>query len=313
MRLLGALRAMLKPPRTLRVTPLGRVYLVLTVGIGLAALNTGNNLLYLVLGVLLALIVLSGVLSEQAIWDLEVRRLLPEGAFAGEPFALRYELRRGRGVAFGLQLTELAPGLAAQAFAPLVTDREPAIIRADATPSRRGPLRLKRLRIATAYPFGIFEKARELELEAVLVIYPRRGFACQTADPHHGHTLGDTGSPRHRDGTGDLLGLRELRPLEDARRVHWKKSAAAGKVLTVEREREERRQLTLTIGEGPDLDVLDRQCEEVAAQAQHWLKLGYEVGLAAGASRLRPASGPGQERRLLSALAWVGFARGHGG
>ncbi len=68
---------------------MGRVYLVLTVGIGVGALNTGNNLLYLVLGFMLALIVLSGVLSERVVKDLRVRRLLPDGVWATEPFALR--------------------------------------------------------------------------------------------------------------------------------------------------------------------------------------------------------------------------------
>ena len=43
---------------------MGRTFLVVTVGVGLGALNTGNNLLYLVLGMMLSLIVVSGVLSS---------------------------------------------------------------------------------------------------------------------------------------------------------------------------------------------------------------------------------------------------------
>ena len=56
--LLSGMRRWLRPPRTLRVTRAGRTYLLLTMGIGLGALNTGNNLLYLVLGVQLAASVL---------------------------------------------------------------------------------------------------------------------------------------------------------------------------------------------------------------------------------------------------------------
>lgn len=60
-----------KPPRRrrqiagrhLRFTREGKYFVALTFGIGFAAINTGNNLLYLVLGMLLALIVGSGVLS----------------------------------------------------------------------------------------------------------------------------------------------------------------------------------------------------------------------------------------------------------
>ena len=52
--------------RSLKATRVGRTYLVITVGIGLGALNTGNNLLYLVLGFLLSLIVASSILRTVA-------------------------------------------------------------------------------------------------------------------------------------------------------------------------------------------------------------------------------------------------------
>ncbi|HZN92979.1 MAG TPA: DUF58 domain-containing protein, partial [Myxococcales bacterium] len=68
-------RRWLRPPRTLKTTRTGRTYLVLTLGVGFGALNTGNNLLYLLLGLLLSMIVLSGVLSERALRDLQVRRV----------------------------------------------------------------------------------------------------------------------------------------------------------------------------------------------------------------------------------------------
>jgi hypothetical protein len=77
------LRRWLRPPRTLRITRTGRTYLVLTLGVGFGALNTGNNLLYLVLGLLLSLIVVSGVLSERCLRGLRVKRLGTESAFAG--------------------------------------------------------------------------------------------------------------------------------------------------------------------------------------------------------------------------------------
>lgn len=301
------LRSRLKPPRILTVTRVGRVYLGITVGIGVAALNTGNNLLYLLLGVLLGVIILSGVLSERLIWDLQVRRLVPDGAYAQEPFPLRYELRRGRGEAFGVEVRELSSELTASAFAPLVVAGEPLVVRADAIAQRRGPLRLGAVRVASRYPFGLFEKARDVQLDDLLVVFPRRGFTCDPAAAPQGATRGDAGSPRHRDGTGDVAGLRELLPFEDARRIHWKKSATAGKLLAVEREREERRQIVLCTETEEDRAELDRRCEATAAEAKVWLERGYEVGLAAGRGSVRPGAGPAQERRILTALAWLGF------
>ncbi|MEY4577524.1 MAG: hypothetical protein RL701_2227, partial [Pseudomonadota bacterium] len=58
--------------RHLRTTREGKAFIFVTVGVGIAAFNTGNNLLFLVLGFMLSLIVLSGVMSETAIRGLRV-------------------------------------------------------------------------------------------------------------------------------------------------------------------------------------------------------------------------------------------------
>lgn len=295
-----------RAPRTLKVTRSGRTFLVVTVGVGLGALNTGNNLLYLVLGLLLSLIVASGVLSERILRDLKVRRILPDAAHAGEPFAMRYEISRSAGWGFALTVRELQPGVTGSAFVPLVGAAEPVMVRAQLTAERRGPHALGEVEVSTIFPFGLFSKTRRLELEDTLLVFPRRGFACIEPPETHGAPAGDGGNPKRRDGTGDLLGLRELAEGEDARRVHWLKSASAGKLLKVEREREERRQFVLSVGalEGEDLD---RRCEEVAAMTRRLLQHGHEVGLSAAGHQIRPGGGPGHERRVLSALTWVGF------
>ncbi len=301
------IKRMLRPPRQLKVTKLGRTYLVLTIGIGLGALNTGNNLLYLVLGFMLSIIVLSGVLSERAIWDVQLKRLLPDGAFAKEPFALRYEVTRKKGRAFALKLREADGSVDGWAWVPLVSEGEPLTVRANAVASRRGPHRLSNIEISTAYPLGIFEKSRLIKVDDLLLVYPRRGFSCPPLESDAGRAAGDGGSPHARDGSGDILGLRDLADREDARRIHWKKSASIGRLVKVEREREDRKQFTLKVDPGLPADALERACEETAAASQQLLSEGHEVGLLTGARKIRPGAGPGHERRLLTALAWVGF------
>src|SRR5262245_9068948 len=78
----------LKPPRRLRVTREGRYFLFVTVAIGLAAVNTGNNLLYLLLGWLFSMIVASGALSEASLRGLRVTRRPPPRVHANRPFLM---------------------------------------------------------------------------------------------------------------------------------------------------------------------------------------------------------------------------------
>src|SRR5438105_13638821 len=53
--------------RSIRLTSDGTRFVVLTLAVGVAAINTGNNLLYLLLAMILSIIVHSGMISEQCV------------------------------------------------------------------------------------------------------------------------------------------------------------------------------------------------------------------------------------------------------
>lgn len=286
---------------------MGRTYLVITLGVGLGAMNTGNNLLYLVLGLLLSLIVASGILSERCLRGLKVRRLGTDGAFAGEPFAFRWAISRAAGPAFALEITEAHPlleGAGALAFLPR---GEEVVVRGDLLAKRRGPYRLTGIRVTTQFPLGIFAKSRVFELEGALIVYPKKVRPPADLDRMARADDGAASSARSQGGTGDVLGLVPLRDGEDSRRIHWLRSAALGQLVRLEREREERRTFVLHAPELPPSERLERECEALAATAQKLLRRGDEVGLETHAVRLRPSAGAAQERRILRALAQVGF------
>src|SRR5262245_9769047 len=69
--------------RRLQILPSGRWYLALTLGLGIAALSTANNVLYLVESLLLSGIILSGILSERTVLALRCERIKGK-AIAGE-------------------------------------------------------------------------------------------------------------------------------------------------------------------------------------------------------------------------------------
>src|SRR5271169_5612034 len=75
------------------VTKAGVVYVLVTLVIGIAALNTGNNLLYIVVAAMLAAILVSGLVSALVLRGLELQVRLPEHVFAGRPVAGHIVLR----------------------------------------------------------------------------------------------------------------------------------------------------------------------------------------------------------------------------
>jgi len=78
------------------VTRVGVIYVVTVLLIGIAALNTGNNLLYILVAVMLAAIVVSGFASALVLRNLELDIRLPEHVFAGRSMSARILLRNPR-------------------------------------------------------------------------------------------------------------------------------------------------------------------------------------------------------------------------
>jgi len=78
------------------VTRAGIVYVLVTLLIAIAALNTGNNLLYIVVSAMLAAILVSGVASAWVLRRLELDVRVPEHLFAGRAVQGRIVLRNPR-------------------------------------------------------------------------------------------------------------------------------------------------------------------------------------------------------------------------
>jgi len=75
------------------VTRAGVIYILVTVVVGIAAINTGNNLLYVIVAALLSAIIVSGIASAVVLRSLELDVHLPEHVFAQRPMRARLILR----------------------------------------------------------------------------------------------------------------------------------------------------------------------------------------------------------------------------
>jgi uncharacterized protein (DUF58 family) len=78
------------------ITRAGIIYVLVTLVIAIAALNTGNNLLYIVVAAMLAAILVSGVVSAWVLRRLELDLRLPEHVFAGRDLLGRIVLHNPR-------------------------------------------------------------------------------------------------------------------------------------------------------------------------------------------------------------------------
>ena len=72
-------------PKIGSVTKFGMFHTILTIGVGVIAIQTGLNLVYSIFGVLLALIFVSMILSRINFFSLKIERILPDELFAQTP------------------------------------------------------------------------------------------------------------------------------------------------------------------------------------------------------------------------------------
>ena len=278
-----------RPPRYLKFTREGKFYVGITLGVGFAAINTANNLLYLLLGMLLARIVVSGTMSELSLRNLTVVRRLPTRAQVGRAHLVEIAVRneKSRVPSYAIEVEDLRNGQPAdkRCFFLKISPNSTQVAAYRRTPIQRGPDLHSGFRIATRFPFGLFEKSRLVDSPGTLLVYPAVDpvvLGAVRGGAHSGSQLTSVRGPGE-----DFLALTLARPGDDPRDIHWRKSAAIGQPVTRERARDARPDVTLTIdtvARGTDeqwIASFERRVRETASQAMAHLRRGDRVALVA--------------------------------
>lgn len=230
-----------------RITRQGWIYIVGIVLVSLAAINTGNNLLFLILACLIASILMSGVLSSVALAGVEMSLRLPEHIFAGQTVRSVVELKNHKLTApsFSLRVEgarkskkDPAPVmLATPVYFPYLPKQESTQQTVPLTFPRRGLYRQEAFRIVTRFPFGFLQKARRVDLATEALVYPSVDASAEFLDVIPGIQGAIESLVKGRGQ--DLYALRDYQPTDSARHVHWKASARSGSLMVREFAREE--------------------------------------------------------------------------
>ncbi len=319
----------------------GAVFIGSIFVISIAALNTGNNLLFLILAAMLASILVSGLVSRAVLSGLELDVLLPDQVFARTPVLARVRLRKLRpGLpSFSVSVTGAASSSrwlkrgksAAEAKSPAEAKFPAAenllgpgvyfpYLRPGSTVSqaielrfpRRGNYRQESFGIATRFPFGFLEKILRVPARRELLVFP-------SVEPTEEFyeilpLLSGEIESFYRGRGHDLYSIRDYHAGDGARAVDWKASAhtAALKVREFTREDERRLQLVFDrllpgdpLPNGPALERFERAVDFCAALAWHFYQIDSQVEFISDDFRTRPARANETIYEVLRYLATV--------
>ncbi len=283
-----------------RPTKEGLAFIALSLFVGFAAVNTGNNLLYLTFGIMMSFVAASGVLSMINLSRIEVK-LLPGGdVFALTPATLRFSLLNGKSVipsySLNLEIDEKT------AYIPHLPPKSVSGAPLKHVFVERGWNKIPEARLSTRFPFGFFRKWIKIDLGDVeVLVYPK-------IDPI------DPGDEIFREGPGeaesektgfgfDLRSIKEFRQGDNPRLIHWKMTAKTGRLMVREMEDEEIRGAVIEFQPETDKTRLEHQISRIASLFVELLNRGFEVELITPDTTFSSSRTGGSPRPVLRYLA----------
>src|SRR5215217_1366077 len=284
--------------RSTRLTSEGVQFLLFTLAVGVAATNTGNNLFYLLLAMMLSVVLISGVVAEHCLRRLEFHRHLPDLLFANQPsiatlvmkkgpskfpsFSIRlFDVIDGQDIDRRLSIRQILPGTSQLLSYPLVA-------------TRRGRLHLDGVRVVTSFPFGLFLKKAYYPVPGMTVV-------CPEIRPLPDNVVDNIVAPGHQDparrrGPGnDLYNLRLYHSGDDSRNIHWVTTARTSQLMVRETEGEQRRRVNIHLATQAlptHTALFEESITFTASLVSHLSNQGFHLRLMAGAyaSSFEPGS-----------------------
>lgn len=276
-----------------RLTREGVVYLVAVGILVLAAVNTGNNLLFMLLACALAGILISGVLSRAVLTGIDLKFDLPEHIFAERPVIAEIELRNEKQIWPSISLRVAGDNknsaeqvLATPVFFPYIPRLSSAQQKVELNFAHRGVYRQDAFAIRTRFPFGFFEKSRHVNSDIEILVYPR----VEPADQFYEvlPLLSGEMASYFRGRGHELHSLRDYQPTDNARFVDWKTTAKKNQLMVREFAREDERRVMIVLdpfvgsdndnaqeaGKTPLAERFERAVSLAASIAWHF----YEIG-----------------------------------
>lgn len=225
------------PSRLLRtkMTLSGWCLVAVSLGLGLAAYNTANNILFLALSLLLSSLILSGILSlinfKKLGWNLRP----PEHLRVGQIDAAEIDLSNRKKVfpSVALRFLLLFDADTKEETVCLRNTLDPGEsckLKWVLNPEQRGQFKLRLLGIQSKYPFGFLQKTIKIDSETTVFVWPAR--IAYTFPVSSGGRRMKAGATKKQPGQGsDLLNIRPYEYGDAPRFIDWKATARSRRLM----------------------------------------------------------------------------------
>lgn len=297
--------------------------LLLVVGVlGAMAFVTQLGLLFWGVALGLSVFSVSLIYPGWMIGSLVVTRVIPDTGIVSQALPITYTVRNRRRLfsVYSVRIVELfhegqvtdLPRI----YIPYLGPGQTLTFQILVTPRKRGQMISLGTRVASKYPFGLLTRFYTIPDRRPVVIYPALGLLTthlQPASNPHDYQMGQT-QPRHRGTSDEFYALREYRPGDNPRLIHWKRTARVGHLVVREMSQFSPHRLTVILDtylavKDPHHRFLFEQMVSFAATLLcHTLEKGFRAGLVCSGvppMMVPPLAGREAQHRMLRTLSAV--------
>ena len=253
-----------------RLTRIGTGYLIFTLVIGFAAINTGNNSLYIGLAFMLGGLIVSGVASKGGLKKVQVEFVSLDEAWAGRPAAGILRATNSSKIWNVRDVLLISDELESPLMFPLLERGATLQREAKFLFRRRGKIQFKTASLYTRYPFGLFMKKRKVSFVGEAIVYPRLldpPLDLQTADV----LTGEMGRTERLGPGSEIRAFREYVRGDSLKQVHWKKSASIGRWIMKQTETESTQTIEVAVDSVMPPGATEEEFELMISEAASYL------------------------------------------
>jgi uncharacterized protein (DUF58 family) len=249
-----------------RLTKVGTTYILGTAVLAIAAINTGNNAIYIAVTLMLGCLLLSGMASKGGLKHLSIEIEGLDDVWAGRPADGSLRIRNDSRIWNVRDVVLVSDAFVAPVLVPIVPRRSAVTVQAAFVFPRRGRAHVSAIDSYTRYPFGFVLKKRRLRVASEVIVFPRILSEDAVQDRFRAIVGDDTAAGRPGPGS-DIHSFRDFVRGDSLRQVHWKKSASLGRWIIKQHEADAARSLHIVVDPYKPRRVSEDAFEEMISEA----------------------------------------------
>lgn len=221
-------------------------FLLATLLIAVAAFNTGNNLIFLILAMMLSMILLSAVILRYNLKGLALAFSVVQPVFVKTRAVFRVSLSNRKKLlpSYSIHVT-IPEGISGQCVVPHIPPASNASSDMESIFTKRGIYRYGDYTLESSFPFTLFRKNIKVHNPEEVIVYPEiKGI--DELIPELIKSDYTAYTTRHAPGD-EFLMIREFRYGDSMRQIQWKASAKTRKLMVKDTGTDEPRLLTIIL------------------------------------------------------------------